>query len=279
MTTLTSGATFVAALRRSNDIRLCAYTLSPGRVLDALVEAAERGARVCVRLAADPYGGDGIVRSNLAAIARLVDAGADAASASGSRLHLKAAIVDDVAYFDDRNWPSRGNDTVVRDDAVRDVSAVRAVFAGCRPPPDARVALEKRAALAREVLVIDQARRGESIIVSTESFGAGNGVYAALGRAARRGAHVRVLVNAAIARENPAERRAIAALQREGISIRAGSSSEKFAVTGGRVWVGSANATVDVARQLDWGVALSDPRVACRERRAFEMRWAKSGSM
>jgi phosphatidylserine/phosphatidylglycerophosphate/cardiolipin synthase-like enzyme len=265
MIALSSTAQLLERLATARDISLTAYTLPTGRVLDALEDAARRGAAVRVRLEGYIYkDSDGVSAANARAVRALHEAGADARlvhereTARDPMLHAKLACVDGELFLDDRNWPDDGEDTIVRASG------------------DARVAFTKRAALTQEARVLEQARRGDEVIVETESYGAGYRVNRALDAAARAGARVRLLVNTRDLHGNARERAALRKLEADGVSVRSCDSDEKFvSVNGAAGWVGSANATAafDHPDQRDWGAATNAPDVLAHVRDAFERRW------
>lgn len=283
MISLSSTHQFVHALSTARDVTLTAYTLASGPVLDALDDAARRGAHVHVRLEGAIYRDDGTVSErNRDAVERLAAHGADAkvvhitSHASDPLLHLKAAVVDGVLYLDDRNWSGDGDETIIRDDFADDIRMVHDAADGTSDPHNAFFAVRKREALASEARLIDEAKRGDEVLVESESFGGGNRVYSALDAAARRGARVHVLVSSRDAQGNTLEAEAIARLEGDGASVRMCASDEKFAVVGGtRGWIGSANATAAFAHpdQLDWGMRTDDKSIITHLRQAFMRRW------
>ncbi len=283
MMRMSSTGDLIAALRGARDVRLVAYMLPSGRVLDGLIQASRAGAHVSVRLEGDIYkDGGGVSAINRAAIAELQAAGADAAlahtsqDAPGSMLHLKAALVDGALFLDDRNWLDDGGDTVVRDDDERDAAMVDDALAGRCDRASPCFAVAKRQSLASEARLLDAGRRGDDAIVESESFGAGNSVFSALDDLAQRGGHVRLLVNARDLAGNARERGALARLRADGVDVRVSDVAEKFAVLdGSRGWLGSANATVAFDRpdQLDWGARTDAPDVIAHLRQAFDERW------
>jgi len=251
MIALSSTGGVLTAMQHARAVTLTAYVLRPGRVLSALEDAAHRGARITVRLDANPYddkNGD-LQRENSDAIRALRAAGADATTfgASGSQpLHLKAALVDRSLYLDDRNWPDDGADTIIRDFDVRDIQSVIEAIGGS-PKNDAPLATQKDAALRREANVIYRgADAGERIDVQSESFGYGR-VYAALRTAAERHVAVRLLVAQRDLNAHTAS--ALKRLIALGVTVRITTSDEKMALAGDRAWLGSANATMGVERQ------------------------------
>ena len=283
---MSSTGELVAALRGARNVRLVAYALPPGRVLDGLIQACRAGAHVRVRLEGYTFTtGGGIGATNQAAIAELRAAGADAAlvhttqDASDAMAHLKAAAVDGALFLDDRNWPSDGGDTIVRDDCVRDVAMVDDAIAGRCDPASPLFSVAKRQSLASEAHLLDAGRRGDDAIVESESFGANNCVFDALDRLAHTGSRVRLLVNGRDLKGNLRERGALARLRADGVAVRVTDGAEKFAVLdGSRGWLGSANATAafDHPDQLDWGARTDAPSVIAHLRQAFEERWSNA---
>jgi len=288
---LSSTGELLAALRGARDVSLVAYTLPPGRVLDGLARAARAGAHVKVRLEGSIYkdgASVGVGAANRAAIDALQAAGADAAlvhasaDAADAMLHAKAAIVDGTLFLDDRNWPDDGEDTIVRDDFANDAAMVEDAIDGKSGPATPFFAIAKRPALASEARLVDESRRGDDVIVESESFGAGNRVFDALERIAAAGAHVRLLVNARDLRGNANERSALRKLRALGVAVRLTGADEKFAVVKQtRGWLGSANATVAFDRpdQLDWGARTDAPDVIAHLRAAFDARWTRAAPM
>ena len=187
-------------------------------------------------------------------------------------MHLKAALIDGVAYLDDRNWASCDRDTIL---ALDDPGALATVASALdeRPVNSGALATEKRAALALEAAAINDAP-GDRIDVETESFGA-TVVSKALAARAHGGAHVRLLVSEAELR-GPAglrERRYLSKLAAAGVVARATANTEKLCVAGDEIWIGSANATFSPEPSLDWGVRSRDPALVAGVSRAFERNW------
>ena len=275
--TLAPRSAFEAALAAASDVALGSYTLAPGGpIARALEAAADRGACVVVRLDGHPtFGhsgsGDGfaqtIVRDLVAHGVRVETTGP-----SDPPAHLKAAVIDGVAFLDDRNWASRGEETIVRDDEPADVSAIRKAIAG-RPAACGSVALEKRAALAAEAATIATAP-GDSVDIASESFG-GCAVSAALVARAASGTHVRLEVDAQVLASDRSgrERTLLAHLAAKGVEIRAVSTNAKMAVCGNRAWLGSANATYAPGPMSDWGLSTSDPAIVDALRATFAREW------
>ena len=269
------------ALRTAHEVSLLAYTLRPGRVEDALVAAAKRGARVTVRLEGQFYHDeDGTLgAANAAAIDRLSRAGADARLVNTGntvepKLHAKAIVADNALYLDDRNWPDDGADTIVRDDFSHDRKIVADAVHGTGERGEV-FTMRKRDSLASEAKLLAGAHSGEDIIVESESFGGGNRVYRALEELGDSGASPRVLVATRDLEGNAHERAAIEALEKHGVRVRVIDADEKFALAGTRGWLGSTNATpaFDRPDQLDWGARTDDPTIVERLRERFEERW------
>jgi hypothetical protein len=282
---LDTAAGFVRSLTSAGSIALSSYTLRPGPVLDGLLAAARRGADVRVRLERDPFddAAGTLHQANARALAQLRAAGAQVALRAPGEpvLHMKAAVVDGVAWLDDRNWAGGGAERVVRDSDPDDVTAVAAALAG-RAGHDGHLATTKAAAQRLEGDVIRAAGPGR-LDVESESFGNGP-IYAALLRRARAGLPTRLLVAGREVAEagNRIERAHLARLAALGVAVRRGDRGrgdldEKLAVTAGDAWIGSANATYArgaAGAQRDWGLATRAPAVRAGLRAAFERNWA-----
>ena len=275
--TLSPRSVFQAALAAGRDVAFGSYTLAPGGpVAHALEAAADRGAHVVVRLDGHPtFGHDatgaGFARTTVRDL-RAHGVRVETTGPSDPPAHLKAAVVDGVAFLDDRNWAAHGEETIVRDDDPADVAAIRAAIAG-RPAAEVSVALEKSAALAAEARAIAMAP-GDTIDIATESFG-GCAVSVALAARAAAGSHVRLEVDArALAADRSGrERTLLAHLAAKGIEIRAVSTDAKMAVCSDRAWLGSANATYAPGPMSDWGLTTFDPAIVDVLRATFERVW------
>ncbi len=259
---------FLSALKSAKAVALCAYVLPAGSaVVRALEEAADRGARVVVRLDGSPYFGPAskdAPNPNVTSAAALRAHGAQVSLSEpgDAPVHLKAAVVDGRTFLDDRNWPASGGDTVVASDDSRAARSVGDAIDG-RPHSEADLALQKAAALALEAATIRSGQHGH-IDVASESFGSGV-ISDALCERAQAGATVRLEIDARVLSHDAhgRERAALARLIAAGVVVRAVASSEKFAVAGGRAsWLGSANATASDGGMLDWGVRSDDTRLA-----------------
>jgi hypothetical protein len=285
MIALTTAAGFIRTLDSAQNVALTAYTLHPGHVFDALEAAARRGAAVSVRLERDPLddAAGTLHRANAAALAALRAAGA-AAEATGPGepvLHLKAAVVDGVAFLDDRNWAAGGAERIVRDTEPDDVAAVGAAVAR-GPGSDGHLATTKSGAQRLESDVIAGAGSAP-LVVESESFGNGT-IYNALLRRAKAHQPTRLIVagREVAERGNRTERAHLAHLAALGVEVRVGDPrhgdlDEKLAVADRDAWVGSANATyardADGA-QRDWGLATRQPDIGAALRGAFERNWS-----
>jgi hypothetical protein len=275
---LVPGGAVLDALAGAREIAFSAYTLRPdGTVARALEAAADRGAAVAVTLEAfaDRPADDGLRAQTGSVAAQLRDHGVHVRLGvpNGDVVHLKAAVVDGEAFLDDRNWTSAG-DTIVRVVDPVEVAAVRAAIDGRTGAPGG-VATEKAAALDLEAATIRDG--GDRIDVASESFGA-SAVSKAIRERATAGAHVRLLVNARIARSAHAdrERAVLHRLANAGVEIRLTPDTEKLCTAGDRGWVGSANATFDAVRTTDWGVSIRDDRDIATLHATFEREWGSA---
>jgi phosphatidylserine/phosphatidylglycerophosphate/cardiolipin synthase-like enzyme len=274
----------VAAMGRARSVEFSAYVLRPGRLFDALCAAAERGAAVHVSLEGAPYAGrprerDELARGNARAVAQLRarGAGADLNAEASRPLHLKAAVVDDALYLDDRNWPDDGADTILTTSDGDDVAVVRAALAG-KPASDGHLATVKGAALALEARTIARAP-GDRIDCESESFSRSS-VYGALLARARSGTHVRLLVAERDLEggRNVRALGALRALQAAGVEVRVGAADEKLCVAGDAAWLGSANASGGLPATRDWGMRTRVPDVVAAAEARFERHWSDPAS-
>ena len=277
MISLAATSDVVHAINGARNIALCAYALGSGRMRRTLEAAAKSGAKVEVRLEGRPYGdvAGRLARANREVIARLRQAGADArlVDRDGKRpWHMKAAVVDGVAYLDDRNWPTSEDNTIVRDDDPHDVNVVRAALEGYARA-DRALATNKGNALRLEAGVLKRALQTRTATcVESESFTAGTATYKTIKALARAGVPVRLLV--AQQDLKPATRGALAALQRAGVAVRRSGDSEKLAIGTSQAWVGSANASYGNADQIDWGLRVTSRVMVADLRARFESNWA-----
>ncbi len=284
---------FAAAVARAHSVDLASYTLPTGAVRDALIVAARAGAGVRVRLERDPFDGGGgqLHRANADAIAELTAGGVDAAltSAGEPALHMKAALVDGVAWLDDRNWAGDGRETVVRDTDPEDVAVLGLALHGedgAGGGAGTGLQTTKAGAQAAEMAVV----RGAGVAplaVESESFGNG-AIYNALLARALAGEPTRLLVAGREAADpgprGETERRRLTRLAALGVEVRTGNPAgrdldEKLAVTPAAAWAGSANATYAhgaAGDQRDWGLALREAPLVDGLRAAFEANWSEA---
>jgi hypothetical protein len=276
---------FINTLASAQRIHLTAYTLQRGKVLDALVAAARRGAEVEVRLERDPLddpAGD-LHKVNASALAALRAAGADAEATKPGEpvLHLKAAVVDGVAWLDDRNWAVSGAGRLIRDSEPADVAAVASAVTGGLGA-DGHLATTKAGAQQLEAAVIEQAGAG-ALAVESESFGNG-AIYNALLHRAQAHLPTRLIVagREAAQKSGGLERAHLQHLAALGVEVRLGNPkhgdlNEKLAVADGSAWVGSTNATYargPDGEQRDWGLTTRERPVVDGLRAAFERNWS-----
>lgn len=285
MIALDSAAGFINTLAGAQRIALTAYTLHEGRVLTALETAARRGATVTVRLERDPLddAAGTLHHANARALAALRAAGASAEATKPGEpvLHLKAAVVDGVAWLDDRNWAAGGAEEIVRDSDRDDVAAVASAVAG-GAGSDAHLATTKSGAQRLEAALIAGTGTGP-LDVESESFGNG-AIYHALLHRAEAHLPTRLIVAGREAAEphNRLERAHLARLAALGVEVRTGDPKhgdldEKLVVAGDRAWTGSANATYargPDGAQRDWGLTTRDPAMIDGLRTAFERNWS-----
>ena len=244
-------------------------------MMRALEGAAKAGSHVKVRLEAMPYADKGgrLARLNRDTVAKLRATGADARLVDrfGRHLnHMKAAVVDGVAFLDDRNWPTSSRNTIVADDDQRDVRVVRDGMRG-KVESTPTVAVTKGAALSQEAGLLSTAGRQRGVSIETESFTAGTAPYRAMQKLALREVPVRLLICEHDLK--PATLGAARALARDGVTVRVTRSAEKFAVAGDRAWIGSANATYGRDDQIDWGAKITVPAVCTQLRARFNSTW------
>jgi hypothetical protein len=279
----------LAAIDRARSVSLSAYIL-PVSVTDRLAAAARRDARVELALARYPVGDTPderrcLAQANRDAVDTVRRAGGMAMLVSPrDPLHLKAALIDDrVAYLDDRNWSDDGPQTILADDDTDDVAIVRDALAR-RASGNEHLRTVKPESLALERSVLERA--GDATLdVETESFGIGP-IYDALEQRAAAHQATRLLVcdrelGQAQRRANraglpPVEIRALDRLSLDGVDVRVTPAGEKMALGSAEAWIGSTNATRDwgsTARQLDWGMTVSDPAIAAALRARFQRTW------
>ena len=260
----------IASIGAARTVTISAYTLSPrGKMSGALLAAAARGARVSVALDGSAFGA--AARSNARTIAEF--------NARGIRvhlterpLHLKAAVIDGAVFLSDRNWTSgRGHEVVIRDPYTGDRTIVERAILGDAGSNE-HLWLRKADALAAEARLVAQ-RASHEVLVESESFGAGTPLYDALRARARAHDSVHLIVAAFEYRRSSAEQRAVAALVREGVNVRIGTSGEKLALDGSNAWIGSANATHGLPDQVDFGFIFHNREIVAQLRAQYEQNW------
>jgi phosphatidylserine/phosphatidylglycerophosphate/cardiolipin synthase-like enzyme len=282
MVQITNASAMRAAVEHAHSVELAAYLLRPhSPIVEALEEAAGRGAGVHVRVDGNPYRDEGgaIARASAAAARELRAHGVDATVVTDRRVHLKGAVVDGRAFLDDRNWTASGRDTIVASDDADDVALVRDAIETGRTGVDGHLATGKYDALRFEAGMIAAAPSGP-VDAASEGFGYSE-TYSALRDRAKAGGAVRLIVAHDELRGSHAseERHALHVLAKAGVQIRVGSSrsgagNEKLAIAGDRGWVGSANATY--GGDSDWGLRTSDPRVVGALQQRFDDNWRAS---
>jgi hypothetical protein len=266
----------VSAIAGAREVALSAFVLGRGRLTHALEAAADRGAHVVVELEGAPYApsvkaADGMRTCNAATAAELRAHGVRAHLRADDEapLHLKGAVIDGVAFLDDRNWAGDGRETILRSERLGDAALVAAGIAGCAGR-NAGLVTQKNAALALEAETIAQAARGAQVLCESESFGP-SVVARALAARSAAGERVRLLVDAralgAVAFES------LDRLEKAGVEIRLGAAAEKLCIAGDAGWLGSANATVGRPETLDWGFRTSAPAIVADLAQRFEQRW------
>ncbi len=257
MLALSSTRSAIESLAHARRVAIDAYTVG-GAMLAALEAAARRGARVTVRLEAHPYddASHHLGRLNAKIARELRRAGADAWL--DDPIHSKTLDVDGTRYLDEKNW--RADDIVLREDD---------------PGNAAGIVHDKSQALALEAELLRAARRGDAVIVESESFGFGTPVYAALAALGRAGSAPRLLVCRRDLRESKRERAALRDLTRAGVRVRVCDDSAKLALAGGRAWLGSANATYARGQYAmpDWGTCTRDARILGAVRTRLDGDW------
>jgi hypothetical protein len=267
MLSLSSTAEAAASIPAAHTVSFTAYTLRRGTLFDALEAAARGGAHVSVRLEGAPYGdADGsFARVNAGVVAELRRAGVDASvsASADAPIHTKMLDVDAVRYLDDRNFGA--GDLVVRDD----------------DPADPALATFKRDALASEGKLLRACGPGEDTIVESESFSCCNAVYSAIDDAAKRGLQPRLLVCARELRGNERERDRLTHLVQDGVRVRVTKETDKLALAGDRLWIGSANATaaIELPDTIDWGTCSDDAAIVAAARARVESTWAHAKAL
>ena len=271
---LSSYQAFSKALGAARDVNLAAYTLGEGTTERALVVAAEHGAAVRVRLAGtvydDPHGA--LALHNAHEAAYLAEHGVDAAVSDAKALHIKAAVIDGQAFFDDRNWCG-DDDLLIHSDVAEDISSTTAALAGATVPPvPDGLTFTKGEALAEEAKLL--AGGSDTVALQTETLGPS--IITTLLQAAAAHAGVRVMLKRESGHMSARNAKAIATLQAHGVLVRTTTGNDKFCIAGEHGWIGSANASGGDPRMSDWGVPVDDPQSIEQLRRRFESLWEKA---
>lgn len=288
----TDVADVVDRVADAKSVIIATYELSPrSTLLRAIAAAAARGAHVDVVLSGSAFGAARV--ANESSMQLLAGDPQRCARTQHSRAmcrvwysagadHLKIAIVDQgrgpAVFLSDRNFASQSRaELVIRDEIAKDRPILERAIYGIAGSDD-HLWTTKGTALKAEATIIRQ-RRTRSLSIATESFGSSSLVYRAIFDRARAGDHVRLIVARLEYSRSIAERRAVAALEAAGVTVRVGGD-EKMAVDGPAVWIGSANASgagrngAGSADQLDWGMAFISDALAQHVQRQFDADWA-----
>jgi len=273
----------IDAIGVGRSIALSAYTLHAGSdIVSALEHAAQNGAEVHVRLGKAVSDSHGDIDQKNAAVIDELTRHRVIVTQTDSLEHLKAAVVDGKAYFDDRNWTANGSETVIVDSRRADVKAVKAALRDGDASFHSRdLALGKVGATRLEQDLISSTKRS-TLEVQTETVTTASAVEDELLLAARRHERVRLIVSDD-GRKDPGERAALRQLARNGVEIRigdgySGTGNEKFCVAGERAWLGSANASWAGKGHgsLDWGLRTNSRAIADALHHQFRDHWNDS---
>ncbi|MFB6161010.1 MAG: phosphatidylserine/phosphatidylglycerophosphate/cardiolipin synthase family protein [Haloferacaceae archaeon] len=260
---------------RSADRRILVggYTLTSGRVVDALVAAARRGVRVRVLLEGGPVGG--LSRREAAALDRLTRADVAVRLVDGPRArfsfhHPKYAVVDDRALVLTENWDPGGvggrdnRGWGVRVDSARVAGDLAALFARDFGAHDARPwrVVRRNASLQSRPVAegsyptrFDPERvRAERVRVVTAPGNAERAVVGVIDGATRR---VDVLQPSVGGLDGPFVRASLRAAGR-GVRVRILLSGAWYAEEENRATVERLNALAD-RRDLPLEARLADP--------------------
>jgi hypothetical protein len=265
---------FASALASAQAVDLSAYTLGHGTTERALLAAAAHGAQVRVRLAGTVYGDPSgmLARHNSEEVAELSEHGIDAAILAGGDLHLKAALIDGYAYFDDRNWCG-DSDLIVASDAASDLAATREALDGAEVAPSADgLVFTKGDALKEEADVLLHAQG--AIALQTETLGPSlitKSLYLAAARVP-----VRVLVKRSAALANVRIKAVLAKCGAVGVEVRTTGGNDKFCLDATDGWVGSANASGSDPHMSDWGAPVKDLASLAQLQARFEKEWTRA---
>lgn len=286
MIALTSTSAVLQALGTAKQVTFSAYILRRGGAVErALEAAAKRGAQVHVRLDGYVFGGNaGAAAMNAATVDALRALHADAqivhrSDGDGPDLHAKVAVCDGVAYLDDCNWTKNG-DTIVREDGRSYVRAIRRAVLDRECASAGPLSLTKSDALAAEARTIRAGVRTGSVDLESEEIGS-SAISKMLRQLASEGVRCRVLISKSAFKEHSATHKAALSLQRAGVDVRIVRSSEKFAVDGDRVWIGSANPTPTYrdANCVEWSLTSSAQRIGHALKARFDAHWRESAPL
>lgn len=283
MIAITSTSAVLRALGTAKQVTFSAYILRRGGTMArALEAAAKRGAQVHVRLDGYVFGGNAAAASmNEATVEALQALHADAqivhrSDGDGPDLHAKAAVCDGVAYLDDCNWTKSG-DTVIRDDARSHVRAIQRAVLDRECASAGPLSLTKGDALAAEARTICAGARTGSVDLESEELGS-SAISKMLRQLASEGVCCHVLISEPAFKEHSATHKAALSLQKAGVDVRTVRSSEKFAIDGDRVWIGSANPTPTYrdANCVEWSLTTSAQKIGHALRARFNAHWRQS---
>ncbi len=272
--TLSSYQAFTAALSTAHSVRLTAYTLGSGETERALIAAAAHGAEVRVSLPQqvydDPSGG--IAKHNANEIAILNSHGIQAQLIDNTAMHLKAAVIDGSAFYDDRNW-CNGDDLIVDSTNPQDIVATTNALAGGPASVSTdEIALTKGAAIAQEAQLLTTLTG--PIMLETENLS--TSYLTTLLRELAAHTPMRILVKTNAQQPTPRLAKLLAALQANGAVIHTTNENDKFCLVGDQAWIGSANASGGDPNMSDWGARITDPGSIAQIRSRFEKAWIHS---
>src|SRR5208282_4925405 len=154
-----------AAIGSARSISLASYILYPGRLVEALEAAGDRGAEVSVRVEINPLDPSGSLAATNLKVAE--ELRAHRVAVELTQTHLKAAVIDGEAFLDDRNWAEHGPSTLIADSDPDDVGVIRAGIEG-KAASDAHLWTRKGDALDAEAKLLQEAG-SERIEVESES--------------------------------------------------------------------------------------------------------------
>ncbi|MDQ3515052.1 MAG: phosphatidylserine/phosphatidylglycerophosphate/cardiolipin synthase family protein [Chloroflexota bacterium] len=272
----------IAAAERSID--LLVYLLSDEEVIEALVEAVDRGVEVRVMLEEHPFGGNGL---NAETFDRLAAAGARVqwSNPAFRFSHVKMFVIDDAvaiimnlnlsrsAFIDNREFAA----ITTRQDAVAEAAAIfDADWDRTGEPPPGPLVISPTDSRATLLGLIDGA--GVTLDLYAEVM-RDEAVLIALERAEDRGVEVRLVMSPEYGDDDrgKAERERLAAA---GVEIRYARGvyihAKAMVVDGTTAWVGSQNFTatsLDDNREV--GIVLVDVANVARVGGIFDLDFAR----